>query len=123
MSLLIGVFSIFLMLAGIVLIIKPAIVFNILDQNSSKPGLYVAAIAVRVLLGGVLIYFSNISKYPLTFLIIGWIFIFAAVIFIIIGWSRFKQLMTWVLSGAKPFSRIAGVLSIGLGVFLIYALF
>lgn len=123
MSFVMGVFSTFLMLAGIVLIMRPAIVFNILDQNSSNLGLYVAAIAVRLLLGGALIHLSNISKYPSTLLIIGWVSIFAAAILTIIGWGRFKKLMSWALSAAKPFSGIAGVLSIGSGVFLIYALF
>lgn len=123
MSILIGVFSLFILLAGVVLIIKPEFIFNLLDKYSGRHGLYVAAIAARLLLGSVLIYLSDISKYPLAFMIVGWISILAAIVFVIIGWSRFKQLMTWVLSSAKPFSPVAGVLSIGFGVFLIHALF
>lgn len=49
--------------------------------------------------------------------ILGWTAIIAAIVFAVIGWSRFKQLMTWVLLITERFCRAAGVISVCFGVF------
>ena len=121
MSIFIIMFSLFLLLAGIVLIVKPELLFTLLNNNSEKLEIYGGAILTRLILGALLIYFSGASRYPLTILTIGWLSIIAAAVFALIGWNKFKVLMNWVLFRAKPLSPVAGVISISFGAFLFHA--
>ena len=63
-----------------------------------KLELHILAVVIRLVLGGLLIYFAGASKYPLIIEIIGWISIVAAVFFAVIGRNNFKRLMSWALS-------------------------
>ncbi len=121
MSILIIVFGVLMLLVGITLIINPENIFGILKTNIEKLGLHILAVVVRLLLGALLIYQADISKYPLTIEIIGWLSILAAIIFTIIGRKLFQHLMTWALSLTKPLGRVGGILAVCFGGFLIYA--
>ena len=118
---LISVFALFLLLAGIFLIIKPDLFISLLDKYSDTLPLYLAAIIIRLLVGSLLICFSGLSRFPLTMLVIGIIAILAAITFTVIGWQRFKRLMTWIMSVAKPYARAGGAFSFCFGLFLLYA--
>ncbi len=121
MIILVYAFASFLVIAGLILVIKPGVIFHFLDRNSGNLWLYVSAIAARIVLGGLLIYVASASRYPLVISIIGWITLLAALAFTVIGWSRFRALLGWVLSRAESFGRAGGVMSVFLGLFLIYA--
>ena len=121
MTLLIIVFGLFMLLAGVVLIVNPNVIFDVMRNNSDKLWLYVGAVVVRLLLGTLLIYQASVSKFPVTIEVIGWVAIVAALVFAIIGSNKFNQLILWAFSLLKAFGRIGGVLALCFGTFLIYA--
>ena len=121
MTILIIIFGFLMFLAGIFLIINPEIMFKVLRENSDKIWLHIGAVVVRLLLGALLIYQASVSKFPVTIEVIGWVAIFAALVFTVIGRINFKRLMSWAFSLVKPLGRISGVLALCFGSFLVYA--
>lgn len=121
MTVLITIFGLFLILAGVSLILKPQLIFGLLTNNLDNIWLYVGAIVIRMVLGTVLVHSASISKYPPMMIAIGWIVVVSAVVFAAIGRNRFRRLMSWVLSVFEPYGRVGGIGSVCFGMFLIYA--
>jgi len=121
MTVLIMIFGALTLLAGIVIIINPEVIFDFLRNNLDKIGVHILAIVVRLILGILLIYQSNVSKFPFVIEIIGWLSIVAAISLSVIGRRNFNRLMSWALSFVKPFGRVGGFLAATFGAFLIYA--
>jgi len=108
------------LLAGIVIVINPGVVFGPLRNNSDKLELHILAIVVRLVLGVLLISQSAVSKFPFAIEIIGWLSIVAAIFLTVIGRNNFKRLMSWAFSFLKPFGRVGGIIAAAFGAFLIY---
>ena len=121
MTVVIIIFGVLVLLAGIVIVINPDVIFGFLRKHLDKLELYVLAIVIRLVLGGLLIYQSNISKFPLIIEILGWLSIVGAIVLAIIGRRNFKRMWSWVLSFGKAFYWISGVFASAFGAFLIYA--
>ncbi len=121
MTLLIIIFGALTLLAGIVIVINPEVIFGFLRNNLDKLVLHIIAVAVRLVIGALLIYQSNISKFPLVIEVIGWLSIVAAIFIAVMGRRKFNRLMSWALSLSKPFGRVGGALAVAFGAFLIYA--
>lgn len=121
MTLLIIAFAALTLVAGVVIVLNPEIVFGFLRNNLNKPGLHILAVVVRLILGALLIQQSNLSRFPIAIEVIGWISIAAAVSLAVMGRRNFNRLMSWALSVAKPFARIGGVIAAAFGAFLVYA--
>lgn len=121
MTMLIIIFGALTLLAGIVIVINPEVIFSFLRNNLDKPELHILAVVVRLVLGVLLIYQAGISKFPFVIEIIGWLSIIAAIFLAVMGRSNFKRLMSWALSLVKPIGRVGGVLAAAFGTFLIYA--
>jgi len=121
MTILIIIFGVLTLLAGIIIIINPENIFGLLSKHSEKLEMQILAVVVRLVLGVLLIYQSGASKYPLVIEIIGWLSIVAAVFFAVIGRNNFKRLISWALSLAKPFGRVGGFVAVCFGTFLVYA--
>jgi len=121
MTILIIIFGVLTLLAGIIIIINPENIFGLLSKHSEKLEMQILAVVVRLVLGVLLIYQSGVSKYPLVIEIIGWLSIVAAVFFAVIGRNNFKRLISWALSLAKPFGRVGGFVAVCFGTFLVYA--
>ncbi len=121
MTLLIIIFGALTLLAGIVIVINPELIFGFLRNNLDKLGLHILAVVVRLILGALLICQSNVSKFPFVIEFIGWISIVAAIFLAVMGRRNFNRLMSWALSLSKPFGRVGGVLAVAFGAFLIYA--
>ena len=121
MTVLIIIFGALTLLAGIVIIINPEVIFGFLRKNLDKLAVHILAVAVRLVIGVLLIYQSNISKFPLVIEFIGWLSIVAAIIIAIMGRRNFNRLMSWALSLVKPIGRVGGILAVAFGAFLIYA--
>jgi len=115
------VFGILTLLAGVVIIINPEIVFAFLKRYLKKLELQILAIVVRLLLGALLIYLAGVSKFPLVIEVIGWLSIITAITFAIIGRNNFKRLMSCAMSFQKPYGHFGGFIAICFGGFLIYA--
>ena len=121
MTVLIIIFGALTLLAGIVIVINPEVIFGFLRNNLDKLELHILAVVVRLILGVLLIDQSSISKFPFVIEIIGWLSIVAAIFLAVLGRGNFKRLMSWALSLVKPIGRVGGVLAVAFGAFLIYA--
>ena len=121
MTIFIIIFGALTCLAGIVILVNPELVFGLLQKNYAKIELQIVAVALRLILGVILIVQSADSKYPFVIEIIGWLSIVAAVFFIVIGRNNFLKIMSWALSQVKTLGRIGGVIASTFGAFLIYA--
>jgi len=121
MTLLIIIFGALTLLAGIVIVINPEVIFGFLRNNLDKLVLHILAVVIRLVLGALLIYQSNISKFPFVIEVIGWLSIVAAIFLAVMGRRNFNRLMSWALSLSKPFGRVGGMLAVAFGAFLIYA--
>ena len=121
MTALIIIFGALNLVGGIVIVINPEVIFGYLRNNLDKLELHILAVGVRLILGVLLIYQSNVSKFPFVIEIIGWLSIVAAISLAVIGRRNFNRLMWWALSFLKPFGRVGGVLAAAFGAFLIYA--
>jgi hypothetical protein len=121
MTIVIIIFGALTLLVGLVIVINPEVIFGFLRNNLDKVELHILAVAVRIVLGVLLIYQSSVSKFPFVIEVIGWLSIVAAIILAVIGRRNFKRLMSWALSLAKPIGRVGGVIAMAFGIFLIYA--
>ena len=121
MTLIIIIFGLLTSVAGILILINPETVFAPLRNNVEKPWLHVTAIAVRLILGVLLILYADVSRFPLIILIIGYLSIAAAGVFSIIGRQRFIRLMRWAFSFLQPWGRVGGLFAALFGGFLVYA--
>jgi len=121
MSLAIIIFGALTLLAGIIIIINPETIFSIFKKHIENPWLHILAVVVRLVLGALLIYLSDMSRFPLAIEIIGWLSIIAALFFAVIGRDNFIKIINWALSLTKPLGRIGGVLAACFGGFLVYA--
>ena len=120
MTLLIIIFGALTLLAGIVIVINPEVIFGFLRNNLDKLVLHILAVVIRLVIGALLIYQSNISKFPFVIEVIGWLSIVAAIFLAVMGRRNFNRLMSWALSLSKPFSRVGVILAVAFGAFLIY---
>lgn len=121
MTELIIIFGALTFLAGVVIVINPEVIFGYLRRNLDKPAIHTLAIAVRLILGALLILQSDLSKYPLIIEILGWLSIVAALSLAVMGHQNFIRLMSWALNFLKPFGRVGGVLATAFGGFLVHA--
>jgi len=121
MTMLIIIFGALTLLAGIVIIINPEVIFSVLRNNLDTLALHILAVVVRLVLGVLLIYQSGISKFPFVIEIIGWLSVIAALFLAVMGRNNFRRLMSWALSLVKPIGRVGGVLAVAFGAFLVYA--
>ena len=121
MSVLVIIFGALILAAGAVIIVNPDIVFGFIGKHREKLEIHILAVLVRLVLGALLIYLSDASRFPLIITIIGWISIIAAIALAVIGRTNFKRLISWAMSLQKPYGRIGGIVAVCFGGFLIYA--
>jgi uncharacterized membrane protein YuzA (DUF378 family) len=121
MSVVIIIFGVLTLLAGLVIIVNPEIVFGYLKRHLEKLELQISAIVVRLVLGALLIYLTDVSKFPIVIEVLGWLSIIAAITFAVIGRNNFKRLMSWAMSFQKPYGRVGGFIAVCFGGFLVYA--
>ena len=121
MTALIITFGALTLLAGVVIVINPEIIFGYLRRNLDKLAIHILAVVVRLIIGALLVTQSGLSKYPLIVELLGWLSIVAALSLAVMGRHNFHRIMSWALTVLKPFSRAGGFLAATFGGFLIYA--
>ena len=84
-------------------------------------GIHLAVVA-RLLLGTALIISAPDSCFPLTFEILGWIAIAAAVIILFLGRERLRKFLSWFERFSHAAIRLWLLFGIAFGAFLIYAI-
>lgn len=121
MNLLIILFGLLTLLAGLVIIYRPGIVFGPIRKHMEETGIYLLAIVLRAVLGALLISQAGLSRFPLLIEVLGWLSLLAATIFLLIGQARFVRLMSWALSLTETMGRLSGGIASAFGMFLVYA--
>ncbi len=109
-----------IVLIGVWVLINPNIFFGYIENNWDSLSFYRLAIATRIILGILFIVAAKDSKYPTVIKIIGFVFILAAVIFILIGHNGFQDFASSMTPFAKPITLGAGLVGLLLGGLLIY---
>jgi len=109
------------LLAGIIIIFNPNIIFGFLSKYTENLVMQIIAIVLRLGLGVLFISQSSVSKFPVVIEIIGWLSIVAAIFFTMIGREKFNRIISWALSLKKPIGRLGGIVALCFGAFLIYA--
>jgi len=113
-------FGVLMSLGGAVLIIRPEFIFSILTKYGDSLSLQIFAVIVRILFGVALVIGASESKYPIVLQIFGWLLISAALVIGGIGRERFKKVVKWSVKLPTLIYRLASVLSILFGCFLVY---
>ena len=121
MNFIIILFGAATLVAGLLILIKPEIVFGPIRRNFESVNLHILAVVVRIIIGAALIIYAAESKFPTVFFILGWISIAAASMLALMGRTNFKRLMSWALGLTDSFGRLAGIFAALFGGFLIYA--
>ncbi|MBT8230261.1 MAG: hypothetical protein HKN67_11870 [Saprospiraceae bacterium] len=111
----------FIMLVGLLLLLKPGIIIGWMETNSDQPFMYVLAIVMRLTFGGLLLWYSKASRYPKIIGFIGIISILAALVFLIMGQEQFLGFVSSMIPGIQVYSAISAMTGMALGVFIIYA--
>lgn len=80
------------------------------------------AVGVRLVLGAALIVVATTSRFPVTFEVLGWLTLAAAIGLIFVGRERLRSFVVWI--GSRPVSIMRGWLVFGaaLGGFLVYGI-
>ena len=121
MTILILLFGTLTVLAGIVILMNPALIFGFLRRQVGKVQLHVLNVVVRIIFGVLLISQSSISKFSFVIETIGWFCISIAVILTLLGREHFNRLISWALTLVETYNRVGAVLIMIFGAFLIYA--
>lgn len=110
-----------IVLAGLMLVADPEIILGYLRRNMDQPAIHILAVAVRLVLGTLLILQSDLSKYPLVIELLGWLSIVAGLSLALMGRQRFLRFMSWALRRSRPLGQVGGVLAAAFGGFLVHA--
>ena len=111
-----------MLLLGISLLIKPEILIGWIENNMETTPLYISAIVVRLVFGGLFLAgWPRSSRYPGVIKFLGYLFILAAVIFIFIGQDSFRDFISSIIPNVKPYAPLSGLLAIVFGGFLFYS--
>jgi len=122
MTYIILLFGIFIIFAGVVLIVSPDYIINHFKKYGDSFSLHFFAVLIRVILGVAFLIGASGSKYPLILQTFGWLSIASAIVLSVIGREKFKSLIKWVINKKLPlFQRSMGFFAILLGCFFIYA--
>lgn len=121
MTYIIVLFGLLTLLAGMIILIRPEIIFGALEKNIEYLWVHVTAVGVRLALGTLLLLSANESKFPTIITVLGWMSIAAAVTFVLIGRQRFIGLMNMAFSLLKPYGRVGGIFAAAFGGFIVYA--
>jgi hypothetical protein len=120
MKLSIKFLGVLILVLGISLLIKPEIIFGLIETNVDSTSLYITAIVVRIVFGVLFIVASDESKHPRLLKFMGYLFIFAAFVFILMGKADFQDFIGELLQKTKHLARIAGLLGAVFGTFLLH---
>ena len=121
MKLMIKLFGMLLLVAGISLLINSEIIIGWIEDNAKNTLLYFSAIVARLVFGLLFIIAAKESKYPGAIKFIGYLAVIAAIIFIFIGRENFQHFFSSLIPEIKPYAPLTGLVVLAIGGFLIFA--
>jgi hypothetical protein len=118
---LIMAFGLLIIIGSMAVLIRPRYVFDQFRTYRDSQGLQVIAVAVRFVMGIILILAAGQTRFPVIVAVLGWLSIMAALALMVIGRARFQRLIDWALSLPSASRRAAPIAGIVLGSFLVFA--
>jgi hypothetical protein len=115
------VVGVLIVLVGLVGVIVPNEITAIGHYVVTRNGLYIVAV-LRICIGIVFILAAPASRMPRTVRIIGGIVLIAGIITPLFGVDRSRAVLDWWISQSSIFMRLAGVMAIAAGAFIIRAI-
>jgi hypothetical protein len=106
--------------AGLLGLLSPDILVTIGRDVLTPTGLYVIAL-IRVCVGLLLIFLATASRMPKTVRILGGIVLIAGVATPIFGVDRSVSVLNWWAAQGPVVERLAGLVLVAIGAFMIYA--
>ena len=113
-------FGLILILAGMSILISPALIYDWIAGNLENRALYMAAILARFILGLFLFAAASHAKTPIAIRIFALLSILTALLFLFMGQINFINLLNKLLPMMRPYAWVSGIISAGLGAFLIW---
>lgn len=114
-------FGAMITLGGVVFIARSDYISSLLTKHGDSLSLHMIAVIIRILFGFSMVMGASESKYPIVLKIFGWLLISVALVLSVIGRERFKRLVKWSVKLPPLIQRLAAILAILFGSFLIYA--
>ncbi|NKB33685.1 MAG: hypothetical protein GKR91_11360 [Pseudomonadales bacterium] len=108
MTTLIAFFLSFMFLAGLLLLVSPALVLDTIHAQARSKGIRIAAILVRLVLGIALILIAADTSYPTVITFFGALFLVAAIVIAVMPKDSFGDLLAWASSFPHWAARLAG---------------
>ena len=121
MKYLIMLFGIVIVLCGVYMLLDPGYFFDLLEANLGEQWIFFSAIGGRLVLGLLLYWTANQSRYALFMKIFSYLVILAAIILMGIGQDKFQDLVAFILYYIRSHTLIATLIVIAFGAFLAYA--
>ncbi len=112
--------SAILLIAGVIVMMRPIESVNFLLLYKNSTTLYLLSILCRLSLGVLLIYYAGQTSMAGVNWVIGWLFVVSALIIAFLGRSQYGSLLSWLLTRCGYCMRYAGLL---LALFALYLLF
>lgn len=106
---------------GLLAMVWPEVFHGFLRDLRTHGGMYAAA-GFRLALGASLMMAAPTSRFPATILIFGWVFLVGGVFLPLVGFGFFRSVLEWFVSLDHLVTRVWGVISFVLGLFLSYSL-
>ena len=112
------VVGVLIVLVGLVGVITPNEITAVGRYVVTRNGLYIVAV-LRICIGTVFILAAPASRMPRTVRIIGGIALIAGIVTPLFGVDRSRAVLDWWISRSPIFMRLAGVVAIAAGAFVI----
>jgi hypothetical protein len=121
MSTVVLLLSLFVAVMGVLALLTPRFGNALAEMFRGGSGLC-AATAIRLALGGGLLWVAETSRAPMIFRVLGGFILLVGVVTPLIGLKWHQQMIDWWLSAGTTVQRMWGAVALALGIFVIYAI-
>lgn len=121
MSTVVILLSLFVAVMGVLALLTPRFGNALAEMFRGGSGLC-AATAIRLALGGGLLWVAETSRAPMIFRVLGGFILLVGVVTPLIGLKWHQQMIDWWLSAGTTVQRMWGAVALALGIFVIYAI-
>lgn len=121
MNALVVIFGMLVAVLGVIGLLNPAGLLGFISHMPAR-WRYSFAIALRVLIGGILLLAAPLGWLPLVLTVLGILALAAAAGLALVGQEKFEQMVTWWLDLPTWAARCSGLVMVLLGILLIVAI-
>ena len=106
---------------GVVIIVKPALAYDLTRLFADKTGMWIAT-AIRAVLALGLLSAASESKAPMLLRLLGLIILIVATVVPILGLDRHRRMIEWWLARPRTTQILSGAAAFVFGIGLIYVI-